>query len=58
MRGYIINKKEGYTEYGYRGLEEVKVLQEKVKQLQKENKELKKNLKIVENNLEIRIRGC
>ena len=53
-----MNKKEGYTEYGYRGLEEVKVLQEKVKQLQKENKELKKNLKIVENNLEIRIRCC
>ncbi len=52
-----MSKKEQYTEYGYRGLEEVKMLQEQVEKLRKENKELKKRLKIVETNLEIRIKA-
>ncbi len=35
---------DGYTEYGYRGLEEVKRLEAKVAELQKEIEELKKKL--------------
>tara|TARA_B100001287_G_scaffold269060_1_gene266084 strand:+ start:337 stop:510 length:174 start_codon:yes stop_codon:yes gene_type:complete len=57
VRGFNMSKKEQYTEYGYRGLEEVKMLQEQVEKLRKENKELKKRLKIVETNLEIRIKA-
>ena len=53
-----MSKKEQYTEYGYRGLEEVKMLQEQVEKLRIENKELKKSLKIVETNLEMRIRNA
>ena len=33
-----------YTEYGYRGLEEIKKANEKIAELQKENEELKKRL--------------
>ena len=33
-----MSKKEQYTEYGYRGLEEVKMLQEQVEKLRKEKK--------------------
>ena len=32
--------KDQYTEYGYRGLEEIRALQEKVEQLQKRIEEL------------------
>ena len=37
--------KASYTEYGYRGLEEIKKANEKIAELQKENEELKKRLK-------------
>jgi len=33
----------GYTEYGYRGLEEIKKLEEKIVELKKEIEELKNN---------------
>ena len=36
---------EGYTEYGYRGLEEIKRLEEKNKQLRDEIEDLKEKLK-------------
>ena len=35
---------EGYTEYGYRGLEEIKKANEKIEELKKEIEELKKRL--------------
>ena len=34
----------GYTEYGYRGLEELRMAQEKIVQLKKEIEELKQKL--------------
>tara|TARA_Y200000002_G_scaffold374521_1_gene375370 strand:+ start:672 stop:836 length:165 start_codon:yes stop_codon:yes gene_type:complete len=34
----------GYTEYGYRGLEELRTAQEKIVKLQKEIEELKQKL--------------
>ncbi len=34
--------KDGYSEYGYRGLEELKKAQEEIKELKKELLELKK----------------
>ena len=36
---------EGYTEYGYRGLEEIKRLQEQITKLKEEIEELKEELK-------------
>ena len=35
---------EGYTEYGYRGLEEIKKANEKIAELQKQIEELKRRL--------------
>tara|TARA_Y100001934_G_C11858017_1_gene542830 strand:- start:263 stop:400 length:138 start_codon:yes stop_codon:yes gene_type:complete len=35
---------EGYTEYGYRGLEEIKKANEKIVELKKEIEELRKRL--------------
>mgnify|MGYP001286861747 CR=1 FL=1 len=35
---------EGYTEYGYRGLEEIKRLQEQITKLKEEVEELKEKL--------------
>ena len=32
---------KGYTEYGYRGLEELKIAQERIKELEKEIEHLK-----------------
>ena len=39
-----MNDKEEYTEYGYRGLEELKKAQEEIKELRKELLELKELL--------------
>lgn len=36
---------EGYTEYGYRGLEEIKRLEGQIEELKKELEELKEELK-------------
>tara|TARA_Y100001958_G_C20772322_1_gene247630 strand:- start:234 stop:365 length:132 start_codon:yes stop_codon:yes gene_type:complete len=36
---------EGYTEYGYRGLEEIKKLEEQIKKLKQELEELKEQIK-------------
>ena len=46
IRGLFRRSKsdQGYTEYGYRGLEELKKANEKIYELQKEIEELKKRL--------------
>ena len=36
---------EGYTEYGYLGLEEIKKLEEQIKKLKQELEELKEQIK-------------
>tara|TARA_Y100000114_G_scaffold149116_1_gene162890 strand:- start:890 stop:1021 length:132 start_codon:yes stop_codon:yes gene_type:complete len=36
---------DGYTEYGYRGLEEIKKLEEQIKKLKQELEELKEQIK-------------
>ena len=36
---------DGYTEYGYRGLEEIKKLEEQIKKLKQELEELKEHIK-------------
>ena len=44
-----MNDQEEYTEYGYRGLEELKKAQEEIKELRKELLELKELLARVTN---------
>lgn len=39
-----INLKEGYTEYGYRGLEEIKRLEQKIAELLKKIEKLENEL--------------
>ena len=41
---------EGYTEYGYRGLEELKIAREKIEKLENKIKELEKEKNIKNTN--------
>lgn len=41
--------KDTYTEYGYRGLEELRARDEIIKQLKEENSKLKMQMQVMEN---------